>query len=864
MSKSTVIQDIKSKIRPNGEQSITGQVLQDVLVESVNLVPEKVSELVNDSQYQTKANLDTALASKADASSIPTKTSELTNDSGFTTATEVSTTYATKAEVPTKTSQLTNDSQYQTKANLDTALATKADKSSLASKQDKLVSGVSIKTINDQSLLGSGNISIESGTSITVDSALSATSENPVQNKVITNTLQTKANASDIPTKVSQLENDSKFATQTAVATGLATKADKDSLTSLEGSVSTLETTVRNQDKSIIANAQAIQGKQDKLVSGTNIKTINNQSILGSGNISIEGGGSAVVVDSALSDTSENPVQNKVITARVTSIESSLASKANASDVPTKVSQLENDSQYQTKANLDTALADYAKTSDVNSKNTLQDTAIQNNADAIATINQTLESKADTSAIPTKVSQLENDSDFVTSTEVSTNYATKTELASKANASDIPTKTSQLENDSTYQTKANLDTALESYAKTSDVNSKNASQDEAIQSKQDKLISGTNIKTINSQSLLGEGNISIEAGSSITVDNALSTTSENPVQNKVITTKVNSLETSLGSKANASDIPTKVSQLENDSTYQTKANLDTALEGYATTESVTTEVGKKQDKLVSGTNIKTVNNQSLLGEGNISIESTSITVDSALSDTSENPVQNKVVTAELNNKPSYVTKGSKHFLNVTSDLNASGDIYSRGTISAGSSRGTLDLNTRSKYTDNKVDIFRWTGYSGGDTFVLTADANAGTKSLSLGDGSSIVPIQYIPDTKGTKAGNLVHNCNVVLKGDPDSADQPEFQILDYASVSQGFTTPDYVSIKCDGGWFKINWNDGEGRIKELVAISTDEFNVFGENIPLRSDYDSLNTRVTALETSLGDIDTALNTILGNS
>ena len=562
MSKSNVIQDIKSKIRPNGEQNITGQVLQDVLVESVNLVPEKVSELVNDSQYQTKANLDTALASKADASSIPTKVSQLANDSGFMTSTEVSTTYATKAEVPTKTSQLTNDSTYQTKANLDTALATKADKSSLASKQDKLVSGTNIKTINDQSILGSGNISIESGTSITVDSALSATSENPVQNKVVTKALQTKANASDIPTKVSQLENDSKFATQTAVATGLATKADKDSLTSLEGSVSTLETTVGNQDKAIIANAQAIQNKQDKLESGVNIKTINNQSILGSGNISIEGGGgSTIVVDDALSDTSENPVQNKVITTKVNSLESSLASKANASDIPTKVSQLENDSTYQTKANLDTALANYATTSEVNSKNTLQDTAIQNNTDAIATINQTLESKADTSAIPTKVSQLENDSDFATTTNVSATYATKesvtaltAEVNNKANASDIPTKTSQLENDSTYQTKANLDTALESYAKTSDVNSKNASQDEAIQSKQDKLISGTNIKTINNQSLLGEGNISIESGTSITVDNALSDTSENPVQNKVITTKVNSLETSLGSKASQTDL----------------------------------------------------------------------------------------------------------------------------------------------------------------------------------------------------------------------------------------------------------------------------------------------------------------------
>ena len=35
----------------------------------------------------------------------------------------------------------------------------------------------------------------------------------------------------------------------------------------------------------------AIKGKQDNLVSGTNIKTINSQSILGSGNIVISGEG---------------------------------------------------------------------------------------------------------------------------------------------------------------------------------------------------------------------------------------------------------------------------------------------------------------------------------------------------------------------------------------------------------------------------------------------------------------------------------------------------------------------------------------------------------------------------------------------
>lgn len=39
------------------------------------------------------------------------------------------------------------------------------------------------------------------------------------------------------------------------------------------------------------AITQAVSGKQDTLVSGTNIKTINNESLLGSGNIDIQGGG---------------------------------------------------------------------------------------------------------------------------------------------------------------------------------------------------------------------------------------------------------------------------------------------------------------------------------------------------------------------------------------------------------------------------------------------------------------------------------------------------------------------------------------------------------------------------------------------
>lgn len=42
------------------------------------------------------------------------------------------------------------------------------------------------------------------------------------------------------------------------------------------------------------ALTQGLAGKQDTLVSGTNIKTINGTSILGAGNMVISGGGSTV------------------------------------------------------------------------------------------------------------------------------------------------------------------------------------------------------------------------------------------------------------------------------------------------------------------------------------------------------------------------------------------------------------------------------------------------------------------------------------------------------------------------------------------------------------------------------------------
>ena len=407
-------------------------------------------------------------------------------------------------------------SNYYTKEATNELLNNKADKITVTELATKLKEDTA-KLNKDITDLGNR---VDSIPVITVDTEMNAESTNPVQNKIITSAITNLSNSVDeklsnkqpkgdyalkteIPTKVSQLSNDSNY--QTAEDVNLATEG--------------------------LATKSEVNSKQDTLVSGTNIKTINGNSLLGSGNIEIQGG-STIAVDDSLSTTSTNPVQNKVIT-------EALNGKASQSDIPTKVSELTNDSDFQTASQV---------------------------ATAISGIN-----------VPTKVSQLENDSDFQTGTQVSNSIATATSgLATKAELNGKQDKGD--------------------YATTAQLNGK-----------QDTLVSGTNIKTVNGESLLGEGNILIK---SVDVDSALSTTSENPVQNKVITNKVNTIEQSITDLSGT--IPTKVSDLTNDSGYITNA----ALTDLATKE----EVSAKQDTLVSGTNIKTINGNSILGAGNIVIE----------------------------------------------------------------------------------------------------------------------------------------------------------------------------------------------------------------------------------------------------
>lgn len=128
--------------------------------------------------------------------------------------------------------------------------------------------------------------------------------------------------------------------------------------------------------------------KQEKLVSGTNIKTINGQSVLGSGNISISGGGTGGDV---------NVIE--VVKRNGTAITVDSTDKSVNVIVPTDTSDLTNSAGFATTTDVSNALSGYATEQWVTNKNYL-------------TQHQDISGKADITDVPTKVSDLNNDLGF--------------------------------------------------------------------------------------------------------------------------------------------------------------------------------------------------------------------------------------------------------------------------------------------------------------------------------------------------------------------------------------------------------------------------------------------------------------------
>ena len=309
----------------------------------VNITERLASKLDTATYNSEKSSFATKdeLNSKADASAITDMATQTwVQNQGY--LTEVPSNYVTDSELTEGLAGKQDKGDYALKSDLNTLatkeeLATKADASALSSKQDTLVSGTNIKTINGDSILGSGNLVIQSGTSNWDD----------IQGKPQFAVVATSGNYNDLTNKptipdVSGLATKQEIADMETKSNAAATYATKQEIPSLEGYLTEtkasetyatkqalgnkLDTATYNSEKAGFetkenaaatyqvkgnyATKQEIAGKQDTLVSGTNIKTINGNSVLGAGDITIQAGGT---IDTAMSDTSENAVQNKVI-----------------------------------------------------------------------------------------------------------------------------------------------------------------------------------------------------------------------------------------------------------------------------------------------------------------------------------------------------------------------------------------------------------------------------------------------------------------------------------------------------------------------------------------------------------------------
>ena len=164
--------------------------------------------------------------------------------------------------------------------------------------------------------------------------------------------------------------------------------------------------------------------------------------------------------------------------------------------------------------------------------------------------------------------------------------------------------------------------------------------DDKLDTKEDTLVSGVTIKTINGNSLLGSGDITIEAGEDVDLTDYLTkeeaSNTYQPTGHYLTSIPPQYVtETELESKGYAlkTEIPNTdsfITEQEANNAYQPKGTYITNIpseyiteseltqKGYATTDQIP-DISTKQDTLVSGTNIKTINNQSILGQGNIEI-----------------------------------------------------------------------------------------------------------------------------------------------------------------------------------------------------------------------------------------------------
>ena len=334
--------------------------------------------------------------------------------------------------------------------------------------------------------------------------------------------------------------------------------------------------------------------------------------------------------------------------------------------------------------------------------------------------------------------------------------------------------------------------ALNNVDNTSDANKPVSSATQtALDAKQATLVSGTNIKTINSTSILGSGNIAISSAvawggvtGTLSDQTDLQTALDLKVdENAAITgatkTKVTYDQKGLvtgGADATTADIADSTNKR-----YVTDAQLvvvgntsGTNTGDNATNSQYSGLAASKQDTLVSNTNIKTINSTSVLGSGNISVE----------------PVITATTSADY-------YRGDKTFATLN-----------KTAVGLGNVDNTSDAN-------KPVSTATQTALDAKTAKLITTNRQTASYTLVIGDADKLVEIN------NASANNLT----VPLNSSVAFSTGTQILLAQYGAGQTTIVATSGVTIRSNGAKLKLN---AQYSGATLIKIDTNEWYLFGD------------------------------------
>lgn len=243
------------------------------------------------------------------------------------------------------------------------------------------------------------------------------------------------------------------------------------------------------------------------------------------------------------------------------------------------------------------------------------------------------------------------------------------------------------------------------------------------------------------------------------------------------------------------------------------------LSDYYNKSQVDTKLAAKQDKLVSGTNIKTVNSQSLLGSGNIKIDGISATDANdkftTKSTTGElaiaSPIHVTVATEDIprfNGLYYSPLKGTSNSYDFTEAPNVSGAVGALSPRNAFNDDGTVDLSKLKLWSLFRNEYYR----DKGDTYIKTIDA-----TLNYGNKLRQLKLSYDPRSElfTFESTNDFNFVKVYING--------EVFTWNSGNVVFSFKPGDIVAIQAPSGVTAANVGTSlfSGRLNSLCEYGMD-------------------------------------------